>query len=393
MEYFDFGKFEQSLEKLTYEESIYIIEKFLDEIGGESCELEKRIIDCRETGKGDSDLYFDLEERSNELEKWHNELKKLKELLNNKILDDVMSKIDWLIVEHRLDHRIKKNLHHQYSANYGRLNYILKPEINGNNSGINIRVNNILDFDEYDCAMQVFADTCGLYFMQGSKFIGVGVSCEKMADKMIELLLKFDEGFQKDQEQMEQFNIQEFETRLKTLQYEDKIKRIKSTRFRVQNILAEWVNELKYLPGSHTSQNRIIHHLNNEYQKFDALWMTSIHGFLNEALRKADDFIAKQGLDERIVIRHIEDNIFVLQVYELHYLKRSCSVIPFADVVTGQFSIQVDVKCVKEESYRDINKAIARYLNFDYKYGVYINIEIDSSELAERLIDLFMKSD
>ena len=393
MENIDFGRFAQSLEKLTYEENIYIIEKLSDEIDVESYETKKQLTYCRETDRSDSAQYFDLKERFNELEKWHDELKKLKDRLSNRILDDVMSEIDWFIVEHRLDHRIKKNRYYQYHAKYGRFNYILQPEINGNNSGIDIRLDSTLDFDEYDCALQIFADTCGLYFMQGSKFIGVGVPFEKMADKMIELLLKFEEGFQKEQEQMEEFNIQEFETRLKELQYEDKIKLIQSTRFRVQNILAEWVNELKYLPGNHTIQHRIIHHLNNEYKKFDALWMTSIHGFLNEALRKADEYITAKRLNDRIVIRRIENNKFFFQVYELRYLCRSCTLAPMADIITGQFLLQISGKGEKNESYRDVNKAIAQYLNIDYKYGPHINIEVAPAELAERLIELIGKAD
>jgi len=393
MENIDFGRFEQALEKLSYEEKIYIIEKLSDEIDIESSEIKKQLTYCRETDRSDSAQYFDLKERFNELEKRHNELIKLKDRLNNRFLDDVISEIDRLIVKHRLDHRIKKNPHYQYHAKYGRFNYILQPEINGNNNGIDIRLDSTLDFDEYDCALQIFADTCGLYFMQGGKFIGVGVPREKMADKMIELLLKFEEGFQKEQEQMEEFNIQEFETSLKELQYEDKIKLIQSTRFRVQNILAEWVNELKYLPGNHTIQHRIIHHLNNEFKKFDALWMTSIHGFLNEALRKADEFISAKKLSDSIVIRRIENNNFFFQVYELRYLCRSCSLAPMADIVTGQFILQICGVGENNESYRDVNKAIAQYLNIEYKYGPYLNIEVAPGELAERLIELIRKAD
>ena len=187
--------------------------------------------------------------------------------------------------------------------------------------------------------------------------------------------------------------MQIFEAGLNGLKYEDKIKLFNSTHFLIKNFIEEWTHELKHHHGNNAYIPKLIDRLQNEYQKFDALWVETALCFLNEALQKVDDFIVKQGLDDRIVIRHIEDNEFVLQVYELHYLSRSCSLVPMSNIVTGQFTLQIIGNREQKESYRDINKALAQYLNIDYKYGVYLNIEVDSSELAERLIELIGKAD
>lgn len=393
MENFDIDGFTKSLEEFIYEEKMYLIEDCLNEIDDEYCKLEKQKNVDKEKGKEDSDLYYNLTERLSELGNWHDELEDLKCRLSAKILNDVTHEFDCLIEEYGLDYRIIKKHNNQYHAKYGRFNYIVQPKIYGNNSGIDIRLDSTLDFDEYEFALRFFADTCGLYFMQGCQFIGVGISRQNMAKKMMDVMLTFNKGFYEEEEKMRHFDMQIFEAGLEGFKYDDKIGLIKSTRFLAQSYIEEWTYEPEHHQGNNAYIRKLIDRLQTEYQKFDSLWVETIHGFLNEALRKVDDFIAKQGLDERIVIRHIEDNEYVLQVYELHCLNRFCSLIPIADMVTGQFSIQVNVKCVKEESHRDVNKSIAKLFNIDYKFGRQINKYTTSSELADCLIELLRKAD
>jgi hypothetical protein len=393
MENFDIDGFTKSLEEFIYEEKIYLIEEYLKEIDNEYSKKEKQGKVDKENGKEDSDKYYELTERLNELRNWHDELENLKCRLSAKILNDVTDEFDCLIEEYGLDYRIQLKHNNQYHAKYGRFNYIFQPKIYGNNSGIDIRLDSTLNFDEYECALRFFADTCGLYFMQGCKFIGVGISRQNMAKKMMDIMLTFNKGFYDEEEKMRHFDMQIFEAGLKGFKYDEKIELINSTRFLVQNYIEEWTCKTEHYQGNNAYIHKLIDRLQTEYQKFDSLWVETIHGFLNEALRKVDDFIAKQGLDERIVIRHIEDNEFVLQVYELRYLSRSCSLVPMADMVTGQFIIQIIGNRKQKESYRDINKALAQYLNFDYTYGLYLNIEVDSSKLAERLTELLRKAD
>lgn len=393
MENFDIDGFTKSLEEFIYEEKMYLIEEYLNEIDDEYCKLENQKNVDKEKGKEDSDQYYDLAERLNELGNWHDELENLKCRLSTIILNDVTDEFDCLIEEYGLDYRIIKKHNNQYHAKYGRYNYIVQPKIHGNNSVIDIRLDSTLDFDEYECALRFFADTCGHSFMQGCKFIGVGVSRQNMAKKMMDIMLIFNRGFYEEEEKMRHFDMQTFETGLEGFKYDDKIELIKSTRFLVQNYIEEWTHKPEHHQGNTTYIHKLIDRLQTEYQKFESLWVETIHGFLKETLRIADNFIVKQGLDEKIVIRRIEDNECVLQVYELRYLSRSCSLVPKADIVTGQFTLQIIGNREQKESYRDINKALAQYLNIDYKYGVYLNIEVGSSELAERLIELIGKAD
>lgn len=393
MENFDIDGFTKSLEEFIYEEKIYLINEYLNEIDDEYSKKEKQEKIDKENGKEDSDQHYELTERLNELRNWHDELENLKCRLSTIILNDVTDEFDCLIEEYGLDYRIIKKHNNQYHAKYGRFNYIVQPKIYGNNNGIDIRLDSTSDFDESECALRFFADICGLYFMQGCNFIAVGTARQNMAKKMMDIMQTFNKGFYEEEEKMRHFDTQKFEAELNGLKYEETIKLFNSTHYLIQNYIEEWTHELKHHQADFLNIHKLIDRLQTEYQKFESLWVETTHGFLKETLRIADNFIVKYGLDEKIVIRRIEDNECVLQLYELRYLSRSCSLVPKADIVTGQFTLQIIGNREQKESYRDINKALAQYLNIDYKYGVYLNIEVDSSELAERLIELIGKAD
>lgn len=394
MENFDIDGFTKSLEEFIYEEKIYLINEYLNEIDDEYSKKEKQEKIDKENGKEDSDQYYELTERLNELRNWHDELENLKCRLSTIILNDVTDEFDCLIEEYGLDYRIIKKHNNQYHAKYGRFNYIVQPKIYGNNNGIDIRLDSTSDFDESECALRFFADICGLYFMQGCNFIAVGTARQNMAKKMMDIMQTFNKGFYEEEEKMRHFDMQIFEAGLNGLKYEDKIKLFNSTHFLIQNFIEEWAHELKHHQGNNAYLQKLIDRLQNEYQKFDALWVETALSFLNEALQKVDDFIVKQGLDDRIIARRIEDGYKnFIQVYELHYLGRSCPVILFADIKTGELLLRIDVKCGQEESYREVNKSTAELLNIDYKFGEHLDKHVSSSELADCLIELLRKAD